>query len=61
MVECLETLHQPLMYLPFVLAVFGRLNNEHFSILGVKMLFLKFYFKICCIHDNGFNSQPLIM
>ena len=48
MVECLETLQQPLLYYPYVLAVVGRLNNEHFSNFGVKMSFLKFYFKICC-------------
>ena len=61
MVECLEALQQPLMHYPFVLAVVGRLNNEHFSNYGVKMSFLKFYSKICCIHDNGFKIQPLIM
>ena len=61
MVECLETSQQPLMYYLFVLAVVGRLNNEHFSIFGAKMSFLKFYLKICCIHDNGFKIQPLKM
>ena len=61
MVECFETLQHPLMNNPFVLAVVGRLNNDYFLILGVKMSFLKFYFKICCIHDNGFKIQPLIM
>ena len=61
MVECLETLQQPLMYYPFVLAVVGRLINEHFSNSGVKLSFLKLYFKICCIPDNGFKTQPLIM
>ena len=61
MVECLETLQQPFMYKPYLLAVVGRLNNEHFSMLEGKMLFLKFDFKICRIHDDGFKIQPLIM